>query len=494
MVRVSGQCHPIASVVFPPARSGARALGILTAGNYGAIAISFSINLVLTRAIGPGEFGRLALLLVASQILLFLVAHWSYSTVIQFGAREIVRSGALRQTFWVRMFWLGIGAAIVGPLLLLLGTPVAEVLAVPRPWLALLFLHFFAVAIFTTAAAVLQAAERMSEYGALLFLERIAAIVFVAVMLAIGWRDALGAFVALTLSNAALAAWGFWLLHRVLTPVGFSRTHMAEMLRFSIPLVASTWMGFLGTQWIDLVVIRAYLPLGALGLYSLAGQLAGAMQQLTVIAGSYVLPRYSVLASEGREDAIRAALTEIVPVWLLAFGFILQVGIIAAPIVVPLIFGDAFAGAATPFALLLVAGAWLAVFATFNPVLLAHGETVFVSIAVLASVVANVALDLMLVPPLGIAGAAIATVLAYAVSALIVLARASRRSRIPALPYVLFPVPVAAVYAAVAVDAPWSMPGALAITFGSTLGLALLFGIRDPRRALTGEGRAAMGL
>ena len=67
----------------------------VVAGNYGAILLSFGINVVLTRALGAPEFGHFALLIMVSQLLAFVVSNWTLAALVHFGAREFTASGTV---------------------------------------------------------------------------------------------------------------------------------------------------------------------------------------------------------------------------------------------------------------------------------------------------------------------------------------------------------------------------------------------------------------
>lgn len=469
-----------------------RAVVGLAIGNYAAIAVSFVVNVYLARTLGPGEFGRLAILLLVSQVLSFVASYWTITALIHFGAREFSADGTVARALWTRTVLLlpWLGAAIL--LVVTARDALAAFLAVPPLGVWIVVGHFLASTLFGSAGAALQAAQRMAQYGAALLLDKAIALSLLVALRGVLVLDALVTVVVFSAGTLAASTWALMSLGaRSLRPALPTRDRLGEMWRFSLPLIASTWMGFFGSQWVDLAILRRYVPLSDVGLYALSYQLAGVVQQITVIVATYVLPRYSVLVSEGRDDELRRILTRIVPYWLLGLSASLSVALWLAGPLVPLLFGADFEGSAAPFALLGVATICLAIFNSFNPVVIAYGATWWVSGAVLLSVSANVVLDLVLIPVFGIRGAASATVVAYALSAAATAAVAGRRLGLNASRYALFALPVLSTYLGVTVlsGVLSAVATALAIAVGSAVVVRAFDLFRPEERGLLARAR-----
>lgn len=416
-------------------------------GNYGAIALSFAINLVLTRALGTQEFGRLALLIMGSQILAFAVANWTLTALVHFGAQEFAVRGSVGRTFWSRVCVLLPWTAAAAGIAVVLNPWLAGYLGVPRWGVWLVFLHFLLTATLNTAGAVLQAIGRLERYGAALFFDKALTLAVILVVLPARSLDALTALACYTLSALVVSGWVFGsVAWRAVTPPAPTYAGCLTMWKFSLPLIASTWVGLFGTQWVDYVFIKHYLPLSELGRYSLSYQLAGVVQQITIVASTLLLPRFSTMLALGREAELRRLVTRAVPYWLLALSAFLGVVLAGAGVLVPVVFGPGFVGSVPPLALLIVATIALAMFNTFTPLLTAQGATWTISGICLLSAAVNVVMNVTLIPRFGITGAAGASVIAYAVSAGLVLAAVQVRLHAASTRYGLFAAPVVAVY------------------------------------------------
>jgi O-antigen/teichoic acid export membrane protein len=94
---------------------------------------------------------------------------------------------------------------------------------------------------------------------------------------------------------------------------------------------------------------------------------------------------------------------------------------LAAPVVLPLVYGDAFRDAVVPVWILLVGLAGGGVTGVLTAYLSGNGRPGLGSAAVGSGLVVTLALDLALIPPFGIVGAALASTVAYLTTAAVLL-------------------------------------------------------------------------
>ena len=403
---------------------------VVGAGNYGAMAVSLGINAMLTRRLGVEQFGHLALLLTASQVLALVTINWTHTTLVRFGAQEFAARGAASEAFWTRV-WIVVPWLVLASALVLAGSDyLSAYLMIPRWGIPVVLAHFAATFVLLTVGAMFQAKNKMRRYGIVLFLDKAGdgRLLLVSSRHAVG-RNARWRFSALyAASTAAVGAWGLTRLGAAsLLPIAFNRDTYVRMFAFSFPLLLSSWVGLFGTNWFDILIIKKYRPLSEVGLFSLGTVLAGVVQQVTIIFSTLLLPQLSVMVGNGELDKIRAFVDRLLPYWFLATGVMFTAVLLVADPLVPLIFGRAFAPAASVLAVLMVATSALALFNAFSPLMTAFGATWALTGIGLASGAVNVGMDLILIPSYGIRGAAFATVLAYGTSAMLVLAYVQRR-------------------------------------------------------------------
>jgi O-antigen/teichoic acid export membrane protein len=401
----------------------------LGAGNYGAMGVSLGINAVLTRRLGAEQFGHLALLLTASQVLALVVVNWTHTALVRFGAQEFAASASVTQTFWTRVWMVAPWFVMASAGMLAGGSHVTGYLMIPAWGIVVVLAHFTATFVLLTIGAVFQAKGEMRRYGVVLFLDKAVMVVLLLVCLAAPWtKNPLAVLCLYAASSAAVAAWGLSRLRvRSLLPVTFNRDVYNKMFAFSFPLLLSSWVGLFGTNWFDILIIKTYWPISEVGLFSLGSVLAGVVQQVTIIFSTLLLPQLSVMVANGELDKIRAFVDRLLPYWFLGTAALFTVVVLVAQPLVPLIFGRPFAPAASVLAILMVATCALALFNAFSPLMTAFGATWALTGIGLASGAVNVVMDLILIPSHGIRGAALATVLAYGTSAILVLMYVQKR-------------------------------------------------------------------
>lgn len=476
-------------------RALSHGLVTLSAGNYGAILLSLASSVILARRLGSEGFGRLALLLMVSQVLLLLTTAWTHTGFVRFGARELSESSTVRTSFWSRVALVGPAAVASGLVLVSVRGRVATYLDVPEWVLAVAFGHFTAACALALVAGVFQAREQMHSYGVVLFLEKLLMLWGLVVLPTAFMGDPTSVVFGYTVSATVVALAAFvWVGPRALLPPAWDAAGFRAFAMFSLPLSLSSWIGFFGTNWLDYLVIKFYVPLSALGNYSLGAQLAGVIQQVTIIFSTLLLPRLSVLVSSGDEDAIRAFAGRFVPYWLLLMSTLFSLVAVLAPHTVPLVFGEEFAEAAVVLGMLMLAAVLLAVFNVFLPLLSAYGQSWSLAGITLASAGLNVIADLALIPPFGVRGAAAATVLAYGLSATVILMVISRRLGRSVVGLSLFMTPAACTVLALLMDAVWATIVGVVGTAVMTGWLVARFGLFSAADvAFAKEAREALG-
>ena len=448
----------------------------LGAGNYGAMGVGLAVNVLLTRRLGTQGYGYLALLLMVSQVALQLTVQWSNTGFIRFGAREFAEKRTVSDALWARLAIVLPALALAIVLLTAARGPLASYLQVPSAAIWIVAAHLMAIGALSVVGAVFQAIGQMARYGVCLLLDKS---VMLALLVALppAWSSSpvviLGCYTA---SSLAVALWGIAVTRRAIRFALPAAAEYRRMALFSVPVLLSSWTGLFGANWFDLLILKAYVPMSSIGLYSLSTQLAGVVQQITVIFATLVLPPLSVMVAEGQDARIRTFVERMLPYWLLGTSVLFSLVVFGARIAIPLAFGPSFADAAPIVALLMVATSGSALFHSCAPLVAAYGSMWVVSAASIVSAVANVVLDLVLIPRFGVLGSAAATVLAYGISATVVLAFVHRKfgGKVLRLAWLGAPVLVACI-CFLMLDGGWFYLVAPIAASATALGLAASF-------------------
>jgi O-antigen/teichoic acid export membrane protein len=180
-----------------------------------------------------------------------------------------------------------------------------------------------------------------------------------------------------------------------------------SILAFSLPLIAVQGMGVLNTN-IDIYMIGYLLNSAQLGVYNIALQLGNVVTSILATAGFLLPPMLTRLQQQNKhEEMVR--IYQVMTKWMVVLILPLFIILFFAPrFVISSFFGGSYKTGAVALQILL-AGKLIAVVLGLNgPSLIALGENKVISYIVAIELAVNVVLNYMLVPIVGIAGAAIA--------------------------------------------------------------------------------------
>jgi O-antigen/teichoic acid export membrane protein len=194
----------------------------------------------------------------------------------------------------------------------------------------------------------------------------------------------------------------------------------ATMLR---GLLGFGWHGYVATissvltYRFDQLAVNAFLGPAALGVYSVA---VVSSEALWVPANAVSLVTFAHVIGVRRAEADRLA-PVVVRSILLVTAVASVIAALAAPAVLPLLFGPRLAGAVVPFELLLPGVVALAVEKVLSSYLTGIGRPEIASSIASVNAVIAIVVDLLLIPHFGVGGAAAAASIVYVTGTLMTL-------------------------------------------------------------------------
>jgi len=420
---------PLRGVVVRGARWAAGAY-------YANMGVRLGVSIALARLLGPAEFGLMAL----AMVVVGLVALVQDSGI---SAALVQHRGALEQAAATAVTTTAVAGALLGGLVWLLAPAAAALLGEPA-----LTDVVRALAVVCAVRGLGQAPrallQRALRFRALAAVELSSTAVYGAVGFALAWRGAgvwslVGAQIA---SEIALSAVAWTLSPRIAlrdVDLGVAR----ELVRFGRHVVAANLLSAVQTQ-LPALVVGKVLGTAPLGLYTVSHRWASLpVQGVTHVAGRVAYPALSRLRAEPERfaDAYLAVLRTVVMVALpLAVGLAL----VAEPLV-QVLYDARWLPLATPLRILAFYGLAHAVAATTGEVYKAAGVPRWVALYGLVYLGLLIAGLWALGTGLGLAGVALATVLAPAAVAVLSLRTVGRLLALPPRRLVAaFTVPLAA--------------------------------------------------
>ncbi len=360
----------------------------LSTGELLARLLTFAAFAHLARVLGSIGFGRIGLVMTVLTYLQIPVLQ-GFDSV---GMRDVARDRGLLRQYAGSILVMRLLAAVV-TFAVVAVTVHSEI----RPMLLLLSLTLFPQA--ASLKWAFQAVERNRPVAAANIASQL---VFAMGAFTVAGPEALLRVPVSVLAGELVAALllGVLFLRQFGWPLpGLS----ARLFRESLPLAASSVLGTLLFNF-DVLALAWFQPASAVGLYTAVYKL------VLLFATPLTLFQISMLPTLARSDAdldrTAAPALRYLAVVFLPLPF---VGLLVAPQLLTLLYGAEYAGGAAALQILLASLPWMAFRSLFRIILVSYHWQRLDLWTVLAGTLANMAVDLALVPRWGVVGAAVAT-------------------------------------------------------------------------------------
>ena len=409
------------AAIAPPRelRSLARGGALNTVGFAIAGVLGFVLTVVVTREVGSSGAGVFFSAVAVFTILTQGAKLGADTGVVRFVAAYLARGNArdVRPVLRIALVPAAIGGLLAAAVAMTLAEPTARVFARDRTDDVADLLRMLGPYLpFATLGIVLLAATRAFSMRPFVAIESIGKPVakpVLIVLLGIGGLTtaelAIGWGVPEVLACAAAAGALVVLLRRMSTdapPARPVRDLAWEFWRFAAPRgVAAAFQ--VSVFWVDVLLLGRYRPSGDVGAYAAASRVAMVGTFGLQAVRIAIAPTISALLARDDRDGARSVY-QIATWWLIALSWPLFLGLaVFAPFVLS-IFGPGFEIGST--ALTILALAMLVNLGTGNVtvVLLMGGKSSWNLVNTAVAVTTNVSLNLLLIPRLGMEGAAIA--------------------------------------------------------------------------------------
>ena len=361
-----------------------------------------------TRYLDPSDLGQVGLVVALSAVAVTVLRLGISSAFFRFyfdaddeaGRRIVVRTS----------FWFTLAMGLVGLVLgVAFAAPLADVLGLDDPDLVrATALGVLAQMAYEQQTSIFRAEERSTAFVAA-SLVNIAITIGATILLVVVWEQGALGVVLGNITGTLCVTAGLLVVHRHWLGRGFSRPLLREMNRFGIPLVPAA-LALIAVNFGDRFFLVHLADLREVGLYEIGVRIASAMVLLlTAFRTAWPAFAYSIRDDGEARRTYAYVLTYLVVLssWAaLALGLLSPwlVRLLATPefyegsrVVAPL----AFATVAYAAYIVMAIGVGRAKRTQFNWAITG------------AAAALNVVLNLLLIPPYGMMGAAVATVAAY---------------------------------------------------------------------------------
>ena len=400
------------------------------AGLVGALALGFVSFPIFTRVFSVTDYGTIDLV---QKILLLVVAcskmGLQNSALRFYDGHSFALSPEAGRRYYSTMFFGMALTASTLTVLFLAGVAAVPATLIGRPLTVLLYLGsglIFLRAMESILWSFLRIEERTKAYNVATVVLKAATIAAVCLFLLWLGRSASAFFAGAIGVEVLLVAVMSLLLFRrgMLSPAKFDGGLFRTAVAFGTPLILYE-VASVALITADRVLVRYYLGGEALGLYSVAFGLSFYLNDLLIAPLNLaLLPIYMRLwTSEGRERTIEF-LSVGLDVFLMAAAGVFAVAVVTSRDAVTLLASSKYHGASGLMPMLVASLLIYTTHVFLSAGLLIHKKTGAMARLLVYSAAVNIGLNCVLLPRIGLQGAAVATLVSYAVCVLL-LGRAS---------------------------------------------------------------------
>ncbi len=362
-----------------------------------------------TRYLTPADYGAAEVMFAAIVSVSIIVRLGTIEALLRFYYKDDEDPGQVVATSFAALFWVATVAALI---LLPFAKPISEALldesapdlariAIGGLWVSTMFEYLL---------TLFRLEERARAFFVTTLLSVISAIGLTVVLVVGAGEGARGLLLGSYASGAVFVLGLIW-LHRRRLSLWFDRALLRRLMRFGLPTMPAELSLYL-LNFVDRIIIVRTVGLAEAGLYSLAVKFA---QGVNVLVRGFQLA-WPPLAYSIRDDG-EARRTYAVVVTLFSAGcaFVVTGMWLLSRWIVRALAAPEFFGSYKAIGLIATAVTLYALYMVLVVILGRTGRTEFNFPATAAALAANIALNLALVPPLGIVGAGIALVASYIV-------------------------------------------------------------------------------
>ncbi len=376
--------------------------------------IAVALLPLYTRHLTKEDYGAAEILFAAVVSASIVVRFGLIEAVLRFYYSDDEEPRRVVSSSFAALFWLSTLAALIA---LPFAKPISELL-LKEPAAGLARISIAGLWVLTMSEFLLtlfRLEERARAYFVTTLLNVIGTIALTVVLVVGAGEGARGLLLGSYGAGAATVLVLIAMQWRSLS-LRFDRALLRRLFRFGLPTMPAEASLYL-LNFVDRIIIvrsagTATAGLAAAGLYSLAVKFA---QGINVLVRGFQLAWPPLAYSIRDDDEARRVYAAVVTLFVAACAFVVTGMWLLSRWIVRALAAPEFFGSYKAIGLIATAVTLYALYLVLVVILGRTGRTEFNFPATLAALVANVVLNLILVPPLGIVGAALALVASYLV-------------------------------------------------------------------------------
>lgn len=395
----------------------------------------------LTRILGKAGYGQLNLFYLVTNIAFIAFINWNSASILRFGKEEYVREGKLNKVFWARNIFIGVGIVVAIPFFLIFKERIDKYLQFNFAYIFIIVFLLVQIG-WNYNSSIFQATSKLKISSLVELIPKIFLVLSILIMFFLNIKNIIFILVVLITSQLLTTIISFkWISLEWFFPVKTNKKIIKEIFSFSYPLIFSSLASYV-INYVDLIVIKRYLSVSDVGVYSLSYNIMRYLHQIIATIIIVTGPILIGLYTEEREDIIKTYIKRLIPQGIFAWSIILVIGIVCLPFFLPIIFGEEFNLSVLPAQILLV-GLLINGIACFYSGVITTYKIIkpIVIISIIMSAL-NFIGDVLLVPRIGIIGAAISSTVVFSIGGVGYMYLGNKRLKLKEIKSTVFLIPV----------------------------------------------------
>ena len=371
--------------------------------------IAVALLPLYTRYLTRGDYGAAEVMFAAVVSASIVVRLGLIEALLRFYYKDDEDPARVVASSFAALFWFATLAALIA---LPFAAPISEaLLAESAPDLARISIAGLWVLTLNEYLLTLFRLEERAKAFFITTIINVLAAIALTVILVVGMEEGARGLLIGSYASGAAVVLALIVVHRRRLSLRFERPLLRRLLRFGLPTMPAE-LSLYGLNFVDRLIIVHVAGLPEAGLYSIGVKFA---QAVNVLVRGFQLAWPPLAYSIRDDDEARRVYATVVTLFAAGCAFVVTGMWLLSRWLVRALAAPEFFGSYKVIGLISAAVTLYALYMVLVVILGRTGRTEFNFPATAAALVANIALNLALVPPLGIVGAAIALVASYIV-------------------------------------------------------------------------------
>jgi O-antigen/teichoic acid export membrane protein len=401
----------------------------LLAGKIGTSIISLVVLIILARVLTTEEMGKYSIFLMIINLALVVGLNWSDSSVVRHGREEHVKSQKINKSFWARMYLFVPIIILISAIFVIFHKRITAYVGIEPKLIILIIAIFVLNGLLNFINYIHQSTDQMKKSAYVLLSQKIIFLISLGIVMLTAFKTSLTIVLILINLSFLLAVILnlFFFNYEKIFPYTFDKKYFQKIWKYSWPQL----IGFPGLyiiNYVDIYVIKRYMTLHDVGIYSMAYSGFTTITGVLMIFYTVFFPLIVEYKTKKQHDKIKSYVKNI-PLYTGIWIILVAIGLIFSKFIITTLFSTKYIASIPTFNILLIASIFYFASICILPLVNAFDLIIYSQIFNLIKAGTNMAADFILVPKIGIIGAAYGTMISYMVGLIltIILIRVNKK-------------------------------------------------------------------